>query len=141
VERIQYPATMPTTTVVPGVERHGSTVSGPDRVVGQSPDTAGRTHLKGHRGRDGTGERTQLQLSNSSDGGGRGADASVGSPRWVRIFRMTRGKALLGLPDHVDVAVLVPLGWPRDRFGPTRRRPLGEAPVLDRRGTPLPETD
>jgi hypothetical protein len=32
----------------------------------------------------------QLQ-SNRSAGGGRGAAAAVGSPRWVRIFRMTTG--------------------------------------------------
>jgi hypothetical protein len=50
-------------------------------------------------------------------------------------------KTLLALPDHVEVAALVPLGWPRDRFGPTRRRPLDEVAALDRWGTPLPETD
>jgi nitroreductase len=50
-------------------------------------------------------------------------------------------KALLGLPDHVEVAALVPLGWPRDRFGPTRRRPVDEVASLDRWGTPLPEND
>jgi len=36
---------------------------------------------------------TQLQ-SNRSDGGGRGADTSVGSPRWVRILRITMGSSL-----------------------------------------------
>jgi len=50
-------------------------------------------------------------------------------------------KTLLALPDHVEVAALVPLGWPRDRFGPTRRRPVGEVAALDRWGTPLPERD
>ncbi|HKA28515.1 MAG TPA: nitroreductase family protein [Candidatus Binatia bacterium] len=50
-------------------------------------------------------------------------------------------KALVRLPDHVEVAALVPLGWPRDRFGPTRRRPVGEVAALDRWGTPLPESD
>jgi len=50
-------------------------------------------------------------------------------------------KRLVHLPAHVEVAALVPLGWPRDRFGPTRRRPLEEAAALDRWGTPLPETD
>jgi nitroreductase len=50
-------------------------------------------------------------------------------------------KELLGLPAHVEVAALVPLGWPSDRFGPTRRRPLADVAALDRWGTPLPETD
>lgn len=50
-------------------------------------------------------------------------------------------KALLALPDHIEVAALVPLGWPRDRFGLTRRRPVGEVASLDRWGTPLPEID
>ena len=50
-------------------------------------------------------------------------------------------KTLLGLPDHIEVAAMVPLGWPRDRFGPTRRRPLGEVAVLDRWGTPLPASE
>lgn len=53
----------------------------------------------------------------------------------------TELKTLLALPDHVEVAALVPLGWPRDRFGPTRRRPLDEVAALDRWGTALPETD
>src|SRR5262249_56761631 len=47
-------------------------------------------------------------------------------------------KALLASPAHVEVAALVPPGHPRDRFGPTRRRPLGEGAHLDRCGTPLP---
>jgi nitroreductase len=50
-------------------------------------------------------------------------------------------KALLGLPPQIEVAALVPLGWPRDRFGPTRRRPVDEVAYLDRWEGPLPETD
>jgi len=50
-------------------------------------------------------------------------------------------KALLALPDHIEVVALVPLGWPSDRFGPTRRRPVDEVAALDRWGTPLPESD
>src|SRR5262245_47128436 len=40
------------------------------------------------------GGGTQLQ-SNRSDGGGRGAYASVGSPRWVRILRITMGSSMV----------------------------------------------
>jgi nitroreductase len=50
-------------------------------------------------------------------------------------------KVLLAVPAHIELAALVPLGHPRDRFGPTRRRPLGEVAYLDRWGTPLPSPD
>ena len=50
-------------------------------------------------------------------------------------------RMLLGLPAHIEVAALVPLGHPSDRFGPTRRRPLSEVAYLDRWGTPLPSPD
>src|SRR5262245_63802561 len=36
----------------------------------------------------------QIQ-SNRSEGGGRGAGTSVGSPRWVRMRRMTTGSSML----------------------------------------------
>jgi nitroreductase len=47
-------------------------------------------------------------------------------------------KALLAVPAAVEVAALVPLGYPRDRPGPTRRKPLAEVAFLDRWGEPLP---
>jgi nitroreductase len=47
-------------------------------------------------------------------------------------------KALLDLPAPVEVVALVPLGYPTDRFGPTRRRPVEEIAFLDRWGRPLP---
>jgi len=50
-------------------------------------------------------------------------------------------RTLLGLPAHIEVAALVPLGHPSDRFGPTRRRPLSEVAYLDRWGAPLPSGD
>ena len=31
-------------------------------------------------------------------------------------------RALLALPATIEPVVIVPLGWPADRFGPTRRR-------------------
>ena len=40
-------------------------------------------------------------------------------------------KALLGIPKGVDTYALVPLGYPRDKFGPLRRRPVREATYLD----------
>lgn len=47
-------------------------------------------------------------------------------------------KALLGVPDDVDTAALIPLGYPAEgtRFGPTTRNPLEDVAHLDRWGTP-----
>ena len=47
-------------------------------------------------------------------------------------------KALLGIPDGVDIYALVPLGYPRDKFGPLRRRAVEEVTYLDAWGTNLP---
>jgi nitroreductase len=49
-----------------------------------------------------------------------------------------RLKAVLAIPPAVEPVVIVPLGWPSDRFGPTRRRPVGEVAYLDAWGVPLP---
>ena len=47
-------------------------------------------------------------------------------------------KALLGFPDGVETFALVPLGYPRDKFGPLRRRPVEEISYLDSWGQKLP---
>jgi nitroreductase/uncharacterized protein YndB with AHSA1/START domain len=43
----------------------------------------------------------------------------------------------VGIPDHVHVAALVPLGYPTRPFRATQRRPLDEVAFVDRWGTPL----
>jgi len=45
-------------------------------------------------------------------------------------------KAILGIPDGVETAALIPMGYPADgvKFGPVRRRPVGEVAYLDRWG-------
>ena len=45
-------------------------------------------------------------------------------------------KALLGIPDNVDTAALLPLGYPADgqHYGPTRRRPVEEVTYNERWG-------
>ena len=43
-------------------------------------------------------------------------------------------KALLGLPDDVSTYALMPIGYPRDKFGPVRRRPPSEVAYADRWG-------
>ena len=40
----------------------------------------------------------------------------------------------LGLPWNVSPCAVVPLGWPEGRYGPTRRRPVGEVVSVDRYG-------
>ncbi len=46
-------------------------------------------------------------------------------------------RTLLALPAHVEVAAMVPVGYPTDRFGPTRRRPLEEVAHAERWGVPF----
>ena len=43
-------------------------------------------------------------------------------------------KALLRLPDDVSTYALMPIGYPRDKFGPIRRRPLSDVACADRWG-------
>jgi nitroreductase len=43
-------------------------------------------------------------------------------------------ETLLGLPDDVSSYALMPIGYPVDRFGPVRRRPLAEVVHADRWG-------
>ena len=51
-------------------------------------------------------------------------------PLWSTIS----ARRILGLPRNVMPACIVPLGWPRGRYGPTTRRPVGEVVHLDRYG-------
>ena len=46
----------------------------------------------------------------------------------------TAARRALGLPISVQPACVVPLGWPRGRYGPTTRRPVGDVVHLDRFG-------
>ena len=47
-------------------------------------------------------------------------------------------RAVVGLPDHIHLAALVPLGYPTHPFRLTQRRPLHEVAFLDRWQQPLP---
>jgi nitroreductase len=40
----------------------------------------------------------------------------------------------LGLPWRVQPCAVIPLGWPRGRYGPTTRKPVGSVVHLDRYG-------
>lgn len=40
-------------------------------------------------------------------------------------------RRILRLPHAVTPCCIVPLGWPRGRYGPTTRKPVGEVAHLD----------
>jgi nitroreductase len=56
--------------------------------------------------------------------------ALITLPIWSSFL----ARRALGLPRNVRPAAVVPLGWPRGRYGPTTRRPVGEVTHLDRYG-------
>lgn len=43
-------------------------------------------------------------------------------------------KAVLGIPADIDTFALMPIGYPRDKFGPLRRKPISEVAMHDRWG-------
>src|SRR5204863_2749103 len=43
-------------------------------------------------------------------------------------------RQVLGLPSEIQTHALMPIGYPRGRFGPVRRRPAKEVAMLDRFG-------
>jgi nitroreductase len=51
---------------------------------------------------------------------------------------MDRVYALLDIPPEAGFYFCIPLGYPRGRFGPTRRRPTTETSFLNRWGDPVP---
>jgi nitroreductase len=54
----------------------------------------------------------------------------------IHRFRNRHVKELLGIPDRVETAALIPLGYPLGKFGRPPRRPLREVTHLDRWGQP-----
>jgi nitroreductase len=56
--------------------------------------------------------------------------ALITLPLWSTIL----ARRALRLPWNVTPCAVVPLGWPRGRYGPTRRRPAGEVVSVDRYG-------
>ena len=56
--------------------------------------------------------------------------ALITRPLWSHFL----ARRALGLPWNVSPCAVVPLGWPRGRYGPTTRRPIGELVHLDRFG-------
>ncbi len=50
------------------------------------------------------------------------------------LWRRSRARRILGLPFSIAPIAVVPLGWPKGKYGPTTRRPVGEVVSLDRYG-------
>jgi len=56
--------------------------------------------------------------------------ALITLPLWSSLL----ARRTLGLPWNVAPCAVIPLGWPRGRYGPTTRRPVGEVVHVDRYG-------
>jgi nitroreductase len=56
--------------------------------------------------------------------------ALITLPLWSKLL----ARWTLGLPWNVTPCAVIPLGWPRGRYGPTTRRPVAEVVSLDRYG-------
>lgn len=50
------------------------------------------------------------------------------------LWRPARARRILGLPRSVTPCCVVALGWPRGRYGPTTRKPVGQVTHLDAYG-------
>jgi nitroreductase len=50
------------------------------------------------------------------------------------LWSVTSVRRTLGLPRAVTPYCVVPLGWPRGRYGPTTRKPVAEVAHLDKYG-------
>jgi hypothetical protein len=44
----------------------------------------------------------------------------------------------LGIPETNEVYCLIPVGYPQDRFGPVRRKPVRSVAFWERWGQPWP---
>jgi nitroreductase len=56
--------------------------------------------------------------------------ALITLPLWSRFL----ARRALGLPFTVAPCAVIPLGWPKGKYGPIRRRPVEEVVSLDRYG-------
>ncbi len=52
----------------------------------------------------------------------------------IHMFYEDEVKKLLGLPANISTYALLPMGYPINKFGPVRRRPLSEVAFIDRFG-------
>ena len=50
------------------------------------------------------------------------------------LWSTSLARRTLGLPGGVTPVAVIPLGWPRGKYGPTTRKPVGEVVHLDHYG-------
>jgi nitroreductase len=55
----------------------------------------------------------------------------------VHLLHEQKLRSIFGIPDEIDTFALVPLGFPRDKFGPLRRQAVDAVGYLDGWGSPL----
>ncbi len=56
----------------------------------------------------------------------------------IHTFFEEEVKEIVGLPSEVSTFALMPIGYPRGKFGPVRRLPVSEVACLDSYGKPWP---
>ncbi len=56
--------------------------------------------------------------------------ALITLPLWSKFL----ARRALGLPWNISPCAVIPLGWPLGKYGPTRRRPVGDVVSLDHYG-------
>jgi nitroreductase len=56
----------------------------------------------------------------------------------IPLWNLPALRRILGLPRRVTPCAVIPLGWPRGRYGPTTRKPVQEIVSFDRFGRRLP---
>jgi nitroreductase len=56
----------------------------------------------------------------------------------IPLWNLPAVRRILGLPRQVTPCAVIPLGWPRGRYGPTTRKPVQEIVSIDRFGRRLP---
>lgn len=58
----------------------------------------------------------------------------------IHAFFEDEVKAVVGLPPEVTTFALMPIGYPRGKFGPVRRLPVNQVACLDSYGNPWPRS-
>jgi nitroreductase len=53
----------------------------------------------------------------------------------IPLWNLLAMRRILGLPWNITPCVVIPLGWPMGRYGPTTRRPVHEVVSFDRFGS------
>ncbi|HEX2090582.1 MAG TPA: nitroreductase family protein [Actinomycetota bacterium] len=56
------------------------------------------------------------------------------------LWSMTAARRALGLPFSVQPVAVIPVGWPRGRYGPTSRKPVEKVVHYDRWGNRRPSS-